>query len=145
VSSFDPELLRALAAADAALPPAAGAEFSPTRLAVLAARRTRRRLVAALAATLLVVLCVGLANLRAPAADASSAFATELAALRADLGRLQQQFQEHLTAEGQAAEDAATAAARRSRITALRCELAEARADGALALHVPPSRQETRR
>ena len=145
MSSFDLELLRALGAADAALPPGPGVDYSPERLAALAWRRTARRLVAALATVLLVALGVVLGNLRGPTADAPAAFAAELAALRADLDRLQVHFAKHLADETRAAQDAATAAQRRSAASALRCDLAEVRADAALASNPRPTRLETRR
>ena len=141
MTALDRDLLRALGDADAALPPPPGVEVTAERLAQLAARRLLRRVATALAATLLVGTGAVLGTLRGPA-DAAT-FAAELATLRADVARLQAQLQLHQADQARIRQDETAAARRRSLDSTLRCELAEARAAGAL-MHIP-SVPETRR
>jgi hypothetical protein len=136
MSAFDRDLLRRLADADAALPPAPGREFSPASLQDLAARRTRRRVLILLAASLLVALglCVWP---RAPHSDEEAWRDDGMRALRAEVETLRASIREWSTARA-AAEHAAAETALCSAATAkLRLEIAHARA-GAVLPGLPP-------
>jgi hypothetical protein len=138
VNGFDPELLKALAAADSALPPAPGQPFSTERLAELAARRVRRTM---LLVTGFVVFAITIGTLsRTPVAVVASdpTYAEDLARLRADFALLQAQFTAHTQAVATQDHAAQTAIERRAERAAWRLDLATVRADGALAFRTNP-------
>ncbi len=128
MTTDDPQLLRALAAADAAHPVAPGAEFSPHRLAMAASRRMQRRLSGA---ALLSVLTGAFALW--PRADVEEG----AAALAADVARVQRLLADWRDAD--VSRVAAEELARRDRTAAieLRCELAFARTAPLSTLDVP--------
>ena len=142
MSSFDPELLRRLADADAALPPAAGREFSPASLRELAARRTRRNVLVAVAASLLIALGLCMWP-RAAHADEQRWRDDGMRKLCAEVEAVRASLREWSTAR--AATERAAAATAREQVAAanVRFELAQARA-GALRA-APASRAGTSR
>jgi hypothetical protein len=135
VNDRDDDVLTALAAADAALPPGPGPTWSPPRLAALAARRTRRRLAGAAAATTVLAAGIWLANVRAPIASADATFLAELQRLRDDFEFAQAGWR--AATERALAADHGTTAGLAERLArgALRCDVAAARA---AALPAPP-------
>ncbi|MCC7063799.1 MAG: hypothetical protein IT456_13410 [Planctomycetes bacterium] len=145
MNGFDAELLKALAEADSALPPAPGQPFATERLAELAARRVWRTW---LLATGLVVLSITIVVLsRTPVGGAGSApgFVEDLARLRADFALLQAQVAAHVEAVAVQDHAAQTAIERRAERAAWQLDLATARADGALAYQKNPHHPETPR
>lgn len=133
----DDDLLAALAAADAALPPGPGATWSRPQLAALAARRTRRRLLGATAAAALLATGVWLTSVPAPPAIDGAALAAELAHLRDDLALARAGWS--AAAERAEADDREAAAALTARLHrgAQRCDVATARAAALPAATVP--------
>lgn len=139
MSSFDPELLQRLAAADAAVPPPPGAPLTPDRLQAHAARRRRERALAVAAAVLLVGVPLSLwpaaAHERATLHDATDALderraveadlLAELRALRDRLDAVQQDLRR------QRADD------ERATVREARFELTTVRADAVLAAGAP--------
>ncbi|HZN38713.1 MAG TPA: hypothetical protein VFD82_07910 [Planctomycetota bacterium] len=127
MSPFDPDLLRRLADADAALPPAPGREFSPASLRDLAARRTRRHVLVLLAASLPVALGICMWP-RGAHADEETWRDDGMRALRAEVEAVRASLHEWSTAR--AATERAAADATRNEVAAanLRFELAQARA-----------------
>ena len=137
MTSFDPELLRRLADADAASPPAPGREFSPASRRALAARRFRRQVIAIMAALLLVAMVLALRPLATHAGDADTFDRSALRSLGAELETLRASLTEW-SATRAAAERAAAEAALRSAATAkLRLQIAHTRA-GAVLAGIPP-------
>ena len=142
--SFDPELLRRLADADATLPPAPGREFSPASLRDLAAKRTRRHVLVGLAASLLVPLGLCMWP-RAAHADEDTWRDDGMRALRAEVEALRASLTEWSTARA-ATERAAVETSLCSAATAkLRFEIAHARAGAVLAGLPPMPVEETNR
>jgi len=139
MSSFDPELLKALASADAALPPPPGAAFTVGRLTELAARRARRTRLATAAALLLVAFGIALASLPA-AANARDTDDQPMASAAAELRALRQRL-DQLTAAVRSlatAHDTDLAVRREQRLrNQLRLDFANARADAVLAMEGP--------
>ncbi|MBL8750558.1 MAG: hypothetical protein JNK78_15470 [Planctomycetes bacterium] len=118
MTTDDPELLRALADADAAHPVGPGAEFSPERLAQAVARQARRRFAGAALLSALAAAFVFW-----PRTDVDEG----VAALAADIARVQRLLADWRDAD--VGRLAAEEQDRRARIAAieLRCELAFAR------------------
>ena len=144
MSSFDPDLLRRLADADAALPPAAGREFSPASLRELAARRTRRNVLIVAAASLLTALGLCLWP-RAAHADEERWRDDGMRKLCAEVEALRASLREWSTAR--AATERAAAETAREQVAAVnvRFELAHARAGALLASASPRSVQKSNR
>lgn len=144
MSSFDPELLKALAAADAALPPPPGQELTMERLTHIAARRARRAMLAAAAAFLLVAFGMVLASLPVSAAGTDTtdqprtsqpmaSAAAELRALRQRLDQLTAAVRSLATAH-----ETDLAVRREQQLrNQLRLDFANARADAVLAMEGP--------
>jgi hypothetical protein len=146
MSPFDPDLLRRLADADAALPPVPGRDFSPASLRALAARRTRRQVMALMAALLLMALVLALRPRKAHAGDAADEFdRSTLRSLCAEVDALRASLREW-SAKRAATEQTAAEAALCSAATAdLRLQVAQARA-GAVLPRIPgTSVEETKR
>jgi hypothetical protein len=141
VSSFDPELLAALGAADAASPPPLpSTAVTLAGLQALAARRARRRAVVAMCALAALLLGVVLVHVPAPAAAAGET--AQLVDLRLDLAQLRRLLAAGTDTAAAAERRQRDATVRRHRDAAWRCELATARAGIAAIPHQP---RETRR
>ncbi len=135
MSSCDPELLRALAVADAHSPPPGGAAITPAALLAAEARRTRRHLAALAAASLVAAgLAIAWPRPAAPSPHGDVDVQAQLRALQADVRQLQAALAALPAATWSPARDDAAAT--------LRYELANARAAAAVA--AMPHRQENR-
>ena len=135
MTTGDPELLRRLAAADAERPVLAGIDFTPATLAIAAARRARRQLLAA-GATVSVAVAALLCWSCHVAAEAAAERRSATAALCAEVERLQQSLRSWQRLDVHRAAEAERERRRGAAANDLRCELAAVRSE-ALASALP--------
>lgn len=124
MTTVDPELLRALAAADAARPIAPGADFTPESLTRAAARRLHRRFAAG--GVLLAAFVAAFAAWPRDAHD-DDVRRGGAAVIAADLGRLQRWIAECRATDADRAAAAERERRRDAAANAVRCDLALAR------------------
>jgi len=146
MSPFDPDLLQRLADADASLPPTPGRDFSPASLRALAARRTRRQVMALMAALLLVAMVLALRPRRTHAGNAADDVdRSTLRSLCAEVDALRASLREWSAKRAATAQTAAEAALCSAAAADLRLQVARARA-GAVLPRIPgTSVEETKR